>query len=85
MLSRPATRITLTVEDIIVYEHRKAIRDAEREEQMDASQATSESTVEDVDEDSITQKDLMPAQQTRAARTKAAREARIGVGGSGRA
>ncbi|KAK5108853.1 hypothetical protein LTR62_007743 [Meristemomyces frigidus] len=81
MLSRPATKITLTMDDIIAYEHRKAARDAaqnaelQNQEQMTSSQGSNTSTVEDA----ASEVDVTPAQQTRAAKAKAAREARMGV------
>lgn len=88
MLSRPATTICLTPEDIVAYEQRKMARDtmrerAEREQQqlLDSSQDSSGSTVEDESNQDL---DATPAQQTRAAKVKAARDQRIGVGGSSR-
>ncbi|KAK4565491.1 hypothetical protein LTR86_004108 [Recurvomyces mirabilis] len=85
MLSRPATKISLTMDDIIAYEHRKMARDTARhrelEQQMDSSQDTSQSTVEDA---TTSQQDITPAQQTRATKAKAAREARMGITGPAR-
>jgi len=81
MLSRPATTINLATEDIIAYEQRKMARDAikaraEHEQHLlNSSQGTSNSTVED-----DSNLDATPAQQTRAAKAKAARDQRIGVG-----
>lgn len=86
MLSRPPTKITLTNNDIKEYEERKAARDAqlEREQQLNSSQDTSHSTVEDAmtDQD-VSATDVTPAAQTRAAKSRAAREARI-LGSSSR-
>jgi len=83
MLSRPPTTITLTKEDIEAYEQRKMTRDAMREQQMDGSQDTSGSTVENMDDDiGAEEADMTPAQKTRAARAQKVRlerEARIGV------
>lgn len=77
MLSRPATKITLTTDDIIAYEQRKMTRDAMREQHLASSQDTSISTVENGNE-----QDMTPAGQIRAAKTKLSREQRIGVGGA---
>jgi hypothetical protein len=80
MLSRPATKISLTMDDIVAFEQRKQARDAARVEQMDSSQDTSHSTVDDA----ATHEEVTPAQQTRVARAKASRDARIGLGGPSR-
>lgn len=77
MLSRPATKISLTADDVVAYEQRKMARDAVKEQQLDSSQDSTQSTVEDFAEE-----DSTPAQQTRAAKAKASREQRIGVGNS---
>lgn len=80
MLSRPPTKITLTNEDIIAWEQRKAARD---QQQLENSQDTTHTTVEDNSADL----EKTPAQQTRAAkaqRSKMEREARIGVAGTAR-
>lgn len=37
MLSRPATKITLTTEDLIAYEQRRAAREAAKYQSMDDS------------------------------------------------
>lgn len=82
MLSRPPTKIALTTEDIAAYDQRKMTRDAVREQQMDSSQDTSHSTIEDGE--TAGDQDLTPAQQTRAARAQKARmerDARMGIGG----
>ena len=80
MLSRPATKISLTPDDIAAYEHRKMIRDAMKSQQLDSSQNSDRSTVENGTE--IEEQDLTPAAQTRAARAKMSRDQRIGVGSS---
>lgn len=80
MLSRPATKISLTPDDIAAYEQRKAARDAQRFQDMNSSQNSDHSTI---DNGGRTQdEDVTPAAQTRAARTKMTREQRIGIGGS---
>ena len=80
MLSRPATKITLTQDDIAAYEQRRQAKEMMQTQDLDSSGSSEKSTVENggggKDED------LTPAAQTRAARVKAAREQRIGVGGS---
>jgi hypothetical protein len=85
MLSRPATKISLTNEDVALYEQRKMARDAIRAQQQhvsmeDSSQASDQSTIDDGGRDR--EEELTPAAQTRAARVKMSREQRIGVGGS---
>nr|POE49512.1 hypothetical protein CFP56_50429 [Quercus suber] len=79
MLSRPATKISLTAEDVTAYEQRRMARDAIKDQQHlnQSSQDTTQSTVED-----LTEEDVTPAQQTRAAKAKASREQRIGLGTS---
>lgn len=80
MLSRPATKITLTPDDVAAYEQRKQAREAMQAQDLDSSQSSEKSTVES---DSAGRgEDLTPAAQTRAARVKQAREQRIGVGNS---
>ncbi|KAK0367098.1 hypothetical protein LTR91_008628 [Friedmanniomyces endolithicus] len=69
MLSRPATKISLTLDDIYDYERRKAARDSMRADHMNSSEDTSNSAVDDG--------------ETRAAKSKAAREQRI-LGGPSR-
>lgn len=76
MLSRPATKISLTPDDIAAYEQRKMARDAIRSQDLDSSQKSDRSTVENGEQD------LTPAAQTRAARAKMSRNERIGVGSS---
>lgn len=80
MLSRPATKITLTPEDVASYEQRKQARDAMQAQDVDSSQSSDKSTVENGH--SRREEEAIPAAQTRAARVKQAREQRIGVGGS---
>ena len=77
MLSRPATKISLTADDIILYEQRKMARDAMKAQELDLSQGSERSTVENGGRP--TEQELTPAAQTRAARVKASREQRIGV------
>lgn len=82
MLSRPATKITLTTEDIALYEQRKMAREAMKAQQQvmeDSSQGSDQSTVDNAADDG--EEELTPAAQTRAARAKMGREQRIGVGG----
>ena len=80
MLSRPATKLSLTAADITAYDQRKSARDALKAQQLDSSQISDQSTVEDGAEPR--EEDLTPAAQTRAARAKITREQRIGVGNS---
>ena len=80
MLSRPATKISLTPDDIAAYEQRKMARDALKSQGLDSSQNSDRSTVENGTD--LQEEDLTGAGQTRAARTKMSREQRIGVGSS---
>ena len=80
MLSRPSTEITLTPEDIAAYEQRMRARESLRAQEIDTSHNSDKSTVEDAPEPEA--EDSSPAAQTRAARSKKAREQRIGVGPS---
>ena len=80
MLSRPATKITLMPDDILAYEQRKQARDAMQSQDLDSSQESEQSTIENGTQEQ--KKESSPPTQTRAARVKAAREQRIGVGGS---
>jgi len=82
MLSRPATRITLTPDDILAYEQRKAARDAQKQFDMSSSQHSNNSTVTSDVTIPEKQVDSAPPTQTRAARVKQSREQRIGVGSS---
>ena len=78
MLSRPATKISLTADDIAAYEQRKMAREAMKSQELDSSQNSDRSTVENGA--GAGEQDLTPAAQTRAARAKMSREQRIGVG-----
>lgn len=80
MLSRPATIITLTPDDIAAYEQRRAASEAQKNMHLNSSQNSDISTVHNgaVAKDD----DLTPATQTRAARVKMSREQRIGIGSS---
>ena len=80
MLSRAATKITLTPDDVAMYERRKSARDATKQEDTHSSQDSNRSTVEDAIE--MPEENTTPAAQTRAARVKMSREQRIGVGSS---
>ena len=80
MLSRPATKISLTADDVAAYEQRKMTRDAMKAQELNSSQNSDKSTVENGH--SAREEDLTPAAQTRAARAKMSREQRIGVGSS---
>lgn len=80
MLSRPATKITLTTDDVLAYEQRKLARDAMREQHMDSSQDTQ--VTRGSDDGDMTNEVETPAAQTRAAKVKAARDQRIGLGAS---
>lgn len=83
MLSRPATKLTLTTEDIALYEQRKMAREAIKAQQQateDSSQGSDQSTIENGTE--RRDDDLTPAAMTRAARVKMSREQRIGLGGA---
>ncbi|KAK0816182.1 hypothetical protein LTR57_017899 [Friedmanniomyces endolithicus] len=79
MLSRPATKISLTLDDIYDYERRKAARDSMRADHMNSSEDTSNSAVDD----GVRDQEMTAAQETRAAKSKAAREQRI-LGGPSR-
>lgn len=78
MLSRPATKITLTPDDIALYEQRKQAREAMQTQDLDSSQSSEKSTVENGH--GGREEKMPPPAQTRAARVKQAREQRIGVG-----
>ena len=80
MLSRPATKISLTPDDIAAYEQRKMARDVMKSQELDSSQNSDRSTVENGA--GSAEQNLTPATQTRTARAKASREQRIGVGSS---
>lgn len=80
MLSRAATKITLTPDDVAAYEQRKQVRDAMQTQDMDSSQTSDKSTVENGH--GGREEEVTPAAQTRAARLKQAREQRIGVDSS---
>lgn len=89
MLSRPPTNITLTSDDVAIYEQRKLAREAMRQQQaqaaqhaMDSSQNSEQSTVENGSSVGARDEELTSAAQTRAARVRASREQRIGVGGA---
>jgi len=79
MLSRSPTKITLTQADIAAYEQRKAARDAMKAQEIGSSQETTESL-------SLAENSDSPAvsAQNAAARSRKAREARIGLGGGNR-
>lgn len=72
MLSRSPTKITLTQADISAFEQRQAANEAMKQHQMDSSQDTTESLIENDDS---------PAASARAhaARAKKAREQRMGI------
>lgn len=76
MLSRPATKLSLTADDIIAYEQRKMARDAMKEREVadsnDTSRVSSQSDATD----------MTPAAQSRAARSNMSKNQRIGVGSS---
>lgn len=76
MLSRPATKISLTNDDIAAYEQRKLNRDAMKEREVADSNDTSKASSQS---DST---DVTPAAQGRIARSKMTRDQRIGVGSS---
>lgn len=76
MLSRPATKISLTPDDIAAYEQRKAARDALKNAELNSSENSDRSTVEN---GTAMNEELTPAAQTRVARAKMTREQRIGV------
>ena len=80
MLSHPATKISLTPDDVAAYEQRRMAREMMKNQEFDSSQNSDRSTVENGS--SARTEDLTPAAQTRAARAKMSREQRIGVGGS---
>jgi hypothetical protein len=81
MLSRPATKITLTAEDIAAYEQRRAAREVMKEQELTSSQDSDKSTVENGE--GSREEELTPAAQARATRAKMARDQRIGVGTRG--
>ena len=74
MLSRPATKISLTADDIAAYEQRKLTRDSLQAQEMDSSQESQKSGA------SSEAVGLTPAAQARAAKAKLTREQRIGMG-----
>ena len=76
MLSRPATKLSLTADDIIAYEQRKMTKDAIKEREVAESNDTSKASSQS---DST---DVTPAAQSRVARSKMTRDQRIGVGSS---
>ena len=80
MLSRPATKISLTPDDVTAYEQRRLARDAAKNQDLDSSQNSDRSTIEHGTD--VREEDLTPAAQTRAAKAKMSREQRIGVGSS---
>ena len=77
MLSRPATKISLTPDDIAAYEQRKMVRDAMKSQELNSSQNSDRSTVENGA--GPREQELTPAAQIRAARANKSREQRIGV------
>ena len=77
MLSRPATKISLTPDDVAAYEQRKMARDMMKNQEMSSSQNSDRSTVENGNV--ATEQDVTPAAQSRAARARMSREQRIGV------
>jgi hypothetical protein len=78
MLSRPATKITLTAEDIAAYEQRKLAREMMKEQELNSSQDSDKSTVENGE--GSREEELTPAAQRRDARGRMTRDQRIGVG-----
>lgn len=83
MLSRPATKLTLTADDILAYEHRKVIREASKAAELESSQTSDQSNQSTVGTGNSLREEITPAAQTtRAARVKMSREQRIGVGSS---
>lgn len=80
MLSRPATKISLTPDDILAYEQRRAAREAAKTQDLASSQASQTGNVENGT--ASKNESQAAATQTRAARVKMSREQRIGVGGS---
>ncbi|KAF2717424.1 hypothetical protein K431DRAFT_288561 [Polychaeton citri CBS 116435] len=84
MLSRPSTKITLTVDDIAAYEQRKMIRDMARHQEFHSSQEGDESDQSTIENgDSTGDADTSPTAATRPG-TRAMREQRMGVGGGTR-
>ena len=78
MLSRAPTKLALTVDDILAYEQRRLERESLR--RREATQPnSSQSTIADVSEPEREREPVAAPTQTRAARVKAAREARMGV------
>lgn len=78
MLSRPPTKISLTTDDLITFQHRRQLREAAKAQQLEISQETTMSSFED---DSRAA-DVTPAAQTKATRARAIRDQRIGVSNS---
>jgi hypothetical protein len=75
MLSRPATKISLTSEDLLAFEKRREARERARLNEMDSTQETTTS----INEDTGASADLTPAAQAKATRSRPTREQRIGV------
>lgn len=76
MLSRPATKLSLTADDIVAYEQRKMARDAMKQREVADSNDSSIASSQDEPAD------MTPAAQARAARSKMPKEQRIGIGAS---
>lgn len=79
MLSRPATKISLTADDVAAYEQRQMARAARNK-----SQELGDSSDGDIDQlqASTTTPEMTPTDQARAAKAKMTRDQRIGVGAS---
>lgn len=77
MLSRPATKISLTADDVAAYEQRQMARAARNK-----SQELGDSSDGDIDQRqaSTTTPEMTPTDQARAAKAKMTRDQRIGVG-----
>lgn len=76
MLSRPATKLSLTVDDVSAYEQRKLTRDAMKEREVADSNDTSKVSFQSDNTD------MTPEAQSRVARSKMTKDQRVGVGGS---
>ena len=77
MLSRPATKISLTLDDIAAYEQRRSVRETQAKESIDSSQETQKTNS---DHDVIN--NAASATRATAGKSTMTRDQRIGIGSS---
>jgi hypothetical protein len=82
MLSRPATKISLTTDDLMAFEQRRQAREAAKAREAEAELAATAAATKTDDEDLSEVADLTPAAQAKATRSRVKREQRIGVSNS---